>query len=265
MLDPKVRQRIEDRVDDRLRRGDAAGLACAFDTERVHRCRQLGQSDVERWQIVGARQSVIHKGAAQQLARSLVVDRVFEQRLSDALREPALHLTNGQHRVDQPAVIIDRGVTFERGRPGFGIDLDFRGVTALVSAWTKRKALIGSPKRSAAICGKLVSWPWPFDCVPSTRTTRPSPSKRISARSPGVPRDVSRKHAMPSPRSLPRSADSWRRAAKPSLDTRRAISSRLAANLPQSIVTPSPLLYGNSLIRLRRRNATGSRASRRAA
>ena len=61
----------------------------------------------------------------------LVVDRVFEQRLSDALREPALHLTNGQHRVDQPAVIIDRGVTFERGRPGFGIDLDFRGVTAI--------------------------------------------------------------------------------------------------------------------------------------
>src|SRR5947209_8504117 len=41
----------------------------------------------------------------------------------------------------------------------------------------------------------------------------------------------------------------WRRAAKPSLKTRRAISSRLAANRPQSIVTPSPLLYGNSLIR----------------
>src|SRR5213075_3330730 len=45
-------------------------------------------------------------------------------------------------------------------------------LTALVSAWTKRNASIGSPSRSAAICGKLVSWPWPFDCVPSTRTTR---------------------------------------------------------------------------------------------
>ena len=74
------------------------------------------------------------------------------------------------------------------------------------SAWTKRNASIGSPKRSAAICGKLVSCPCPFDWVPSTSAIRRSGSKRISARSPGVPRDVSRKHAMPSPRSLPQPA-----------------------------------------------------------
>ena len=95
----------------------------------------------------------------------------------------------------------------------------------------------GSPNRSAAICAKLVSWPWPFDWVPTRSATRPSGSKRISARLPGVPRDVSRKQTMPSPRSLPRSAAASRRAAKPSARSNCAISSRLAAKRLQSIVT----------------------------
>ena len=60
-----------------------SGLTCG---------RQLGERDLERRQVVGARQRVIHQRAAQQLARAVVVDRVFEHRLADPLREPALDL-----------------------------------------------------------------------------------------------------------------------------------------------------------------------------
>jgi len=35
MRDAKRRQRIKDRVDYRLRRGDAAGLGCALDAEQL--------------------------------------------------------------------------------------------------------------------------------------------------------------------------------------------------------------------------------------
>ena len=56
---------------------------------------------------------------------------MFEQRLADTLGEPALDLAHRQHRVDQPPVIIDRGIAFERHRTGFRIDLDFGGVTAI--------------------------------------------------------------------------------------------------------------------------------------
>src|SRR5215813_14076754 len=43
MRDAERRQRIKDRVDYRLRRGHAAGLACALDAERVYGCRQVGE------------------------------------------------------------------------------------------------------------------------------------------------------------------------------------------------------------------------------
>ena len=82
------------------------------------------------------------------------------------------------------------------------------------------------------------SWPWPFDCVPSTRATCPPGSKRISARSPGVPREVSRKQAIPRPSNRPRAAACWRRSAKPRTVSWPAISSRLAAKRPQSISLP---------------------------
>ena len=80
MCDAERCQRIEDRVDDGLRRGHAAGLAGTLDAERVHRGRQLGEGNVERRQVVRARQGIVRKRAAQQLARLPLVNRVFEQR-----------------------------------------------------------------------------------------------------------------------------------------------------------------------------------------
>ncbi len=61
MCDAERCQRIEDRIDDGLRCGHATGLACALDAERVYRGWQFGQRNVERRQVVGARQRIVQK------------------------------------------------------------------------------------------------------------------------------------------------------------------------------------------------------------
>ena len=50
---------------------------------------------------------------------------------------------------------------------------------------------IGTPSHSVTSCAKLVSWPWPFETVPTTTSTRPSACTVISARSRGTPVAVS--------------------------------------------------------------------------
>ena len=67
-----------------------------------------GHVDLERGQIVRARHAVIHERAGDELA-ILVVDRAFEQRLADALRDAAMHLALDDHRIDDGAEIVDRG------------------------------------------------------------------------------------------------------------------------------------------------------------
>jgi hypothetical protein len=131
LVDTERCQRIEDRIDDGLRCGHATGLTRALDTELVYRSRQFGERNVERRQIIGARQRVVRKRTAQQLARLPVVDRVFEECLPDALGYSALDLAPRQHWIYQPPVIVDRKIAFERHRPGLGVDLDLGGVTAI--------------------------------------------------------------------------------------------------------------------------------------
>ena len=67
-----------------------------------------GRVDLERRQIIGARHAVVHERAGHELA-VLVIDRAFEQRLADALRDAAVHLALDDHRIDHRAEIIDRG------------------------------------------------------------------------------------------------------------------------------------------------------------
>jgi hypothetical protein len=68
MLDAQWCQCIEDRVDDCLWCGHAAGLTGTLDAEPVHRGWQLREGDIERRQVVGARQRIVLKRTAQQLA-----------------------------------------------------------------------------------------------------------------------------------------------------------------------------------------------------
>ena len=55
----------------------------------------------------------------------------FQQRLADALRDPALHLPLNQHRLQHPAAIIDTGIGGKRRAPGGGVDLDLGDVDAV--------------------------------------------------------------------------------------------------------------------------------------
>ena len=68
MPDAERCQRIEDRVDECLRGGHAASLAGTLDPEPVYRGWQLCEGDVERRQVVGARQRIVLTRTAQQLA-----------------------------------------------------------------------------------------------------------------------------------------------------------------------------------------------------
>ena len=67
--------------------------------------------------------------AGQQLA-ALVVDRVLQQRLADALRHAALHLALDDHRVDHPADIVDRGEVHHLDTPVSRVDLDLADMAA---------------------------------------------------------------------------------------------------------------------------------------
>ena len=56
-----------------------------------------------------------------------------------------------------------------------------------VSPWTIRIFSNGTPRRSLTTWAKAVSWPWPFDWVPTATLTVPSSSKLIDAVSCGSP------------------------------------------------------------------------------
>ena len=93
-------------VHDRRRRTDRAGFAATLRAERIVRARRDLGRHLERRQIVGARQRVVHEAAGQQLAGLRVVDAVLDQRLADALREPAMDLALDDHRIDDVAEVV---------------------------------------------------------------------------------------------------------------------------------------------------------------
>ena len=64
--------------------------------------------------------------------------------------------------------------------------------TTSVSPSMNRTESIGTPSHSTTTWAKLVSWPWPDDCVPTTSPTEPSGPTSISARSRGAPDEDSR-------------------------------------------------------------------------
>ena len=59
--------------------------------------------------VVRARHGVVHERAGQQLA-VVVVDRLLQQRLADALHHAAMDLALDQQRIDDGAEIVDRGI-----------------------------------------------------------------------------------------------------------------------------------------------------------
>ena len=62
---------------------------------------------------------------------SAVVNRAFEQHLAETLHHAALDLAFHQHRIDDGAEIIDRGVFHRAGQAGVRIDFDLGDMNAI--------------------------------------------------------------------------------------------------------------------------------------
>src|SRR6267378_4589954 len=124
-----VANRISDRVDHGRRRADGAGLAATLDAERIARAQRGGVGELERRQGVGARHGIVHERRRHRLAVA-VIDRGFQQRLADALRKPAMHLTLDDHWIDQAPEIVRRHEVDKAGLAGAGIDLKFADIGA---------------------------------------------------------------------------------------------------------------------------------------
>ena len=107
-----------------------AGLAAAFDAERIGRCRRRMIGERERRHVGRARHGVIHERAAEQLGGA-VVNRFLHQRLAEALNHATVKLAVDDHRIEDDAEIVDDGIFRERDVTGFRIDLDFGDVTAV--------------------------------------------------------------------------------------------------------------------------------------
>jgi hypothetical protein len=83
---------------------------------------------VERPEVVGARQAIVHQRAGAQLAALRVVDRVFVERLAYALDKATVHLALHDERVDDAPEIVGSGEIEQCDRPGISIDFDFGDV-----------------------------------------------------------------------------------------------------------------------------------------
>ena len=130
-----------------------------------------GCSDrVEGRQHVGARHRVVHEGAGQELAVAGRTPRL-PQRLADALGDAAMHLALHQHRVEDLADIVHRGVARDLDRAGLGIDLDLGDVAAVGEvAAGPRPALVSSVGADLALGGDARSSIRPMRrSVPATR------------------------------------------------------------------------------------------------
>src|SRR5258708_4308688 len=75
-----------------------------------------------------ARHRVVHVSRREQLARLAVVDAAFQQRLADALRDPAVHLALDDHRIHDVAEVVAGGEVDDRRLSGLGVDLDLADV-----------------------------------------------------------------------------------------------------------------------------------------
>ena len=92
--------------------------------------RRLGAVGRERRQVGRARHEVVDERARHQGA-GVVVHRLLEQRLRDALDEAAVHLALDDQRVDDLADVVDAGVVADLDLTGLGVDLDRAQVGAV--------------------------------------------------------------------------------------------------------------------------------------
>ena len=80
-------------------------------------------------QQIRTRNGVIHQRSGQQLS-SVVVDRLFPERLTDALDDASVNLSLDDHRIDLRSAVVNGYVTLEHHATGVWLHLDHRHVRA---------------------------------------------------------------------------------------------------------------------------------------
>src|SRR5260221_7319516 len=131
ILDAELAERIDHAIGDAGRPADRAGFAATLGAQRIGAA-GCGVVDrhLDRRNVVGARHAVILIARGQQLSFG-VVGHALIQRLSDALRDAAVHLPRHQHRIDGNADVVDRGVANDLADAGLRIDFDFADMRAV--------------------------------------------------------------------------------------------------------------------------------------
>ena len=124
-------ERVDDGVHDRGEGANIAGLAGPLDTQRVGLGRHRVLVHLEGRDLVGTRQTVIHQGAREQLARAPVIHQMLSEGLADPLHHPTMDLAFKRKLVDDGADIVDDDIAQHFGSAGLGIDLDLADVAAV--------------------------------------------------------------------------------------------------------------------------------------
>ena len=106
-------QRVLHCVGDRGWRANRTTFAQALHPQRIARRWAFDVFEFHRRQIVRPRQRVIHKAAAQWLARR-IIDEVLAERTANTLRDAADYLAVGKHRVDHAAEVVHDEIALER-------------------------------------------------------------------------------------------------------------------------------------------------------
>ncbi len=163
-----------------------------FDAEVVERRRRLGVHGLEAGQLGGRDDAVVGEVRRERVA-VVVVDDLFEQRLRDALREPTVHLTLGEQRVEDAPGVVDRDELAEHDLAGLDVDLDDGEVGARrerAAAWAKSPspasglaadsaATVATSTQERLIAGVPATWNRPS----SSTTSATSASSRRAAMS----------------------------------------------------------------------------------
>jgi hypothetical protein len=86
---------------------------------------------------VRPRHAIVHERAGDELS-VLVIDHAFEQRLADALRDPAMDLALDDHRVDHGADVVDAPEAHDLDAAGLRIDLELAHMRAVAEGEARR-------------------------------------------------------------------------------------------------------------------------------
>src|SRR5690349_6129019 len=128
--DVQGRERIFNSRYDRGGSWDDANFADAFDAQRIMRRRRLLVEGLHARHVLRRRQEIVGKGRGDRLT-GFVITHPFEHGVADAMGNAAVNLTLDDHRIDQPAGILDGDVADNAHASGFDVDFHFDNVTGI--------------------------------------------------------------------------------------------------------------------------------------